>query len=69
MALQSPFTPLQLATTFAVLGCAMAATVPACMRAVRLSRTAEARKAALQRADALIVKLEGAPRPHREESQ
>ncbi len=33
---------MQLATTFAVIGCAAAASIPACVRAVRLSRTAEA---------------------------
>jgi type II secretory pathway pseudopilin PulG len=36
------FTSIELAVAFAVIGTALAATVPACFRAVRVARTAEA---------------------------
>ena len=40
--MRTSFTAIELAVAFAVVGSAIAATVPACVRAVRVARTAEA---------------------------
>lgn len=40
--MRTRFTSIELAVAFAVIGTALAATVPACIRAVRVARTAEA---------------------------
>jgi len=40
--MRTSFTSIELAIAFAVVGTAVAATVPACIRAVRVARTAEA---------------------------
>ena len=40
--MQRTFTSVELAIAFAVVGAAVAATVPACIRAVRVARPAEA---------------------------
>src|SRR4051812_27942436 len=40
--MRTSFTAIELSVAFAVVGTAIAATVPACVRAVRVARTAEA---------------------------
>ncbi len=50
-------TPVEAALLFAVFGVALAATVPACLRSVRLARTAEATDSLKQLSDATVSVL------------